>query len=150
MPLAQPLPSSNPLRQAVGTYLRLAGIETGYGFFAPNVPGEYKLVFELHFRDGHVEHELPRVNSSAGELRVAGLLDQLGRTEYEPLRMLIIKMLVHAVWREHPEATLIRAVFGQARLPTATEFEKGKRESYEFMYAYDFTLKGGQPEPLNP
>jgi len=34
----------------------------------------------------------------------------------------------------------IRAIFGSIRLPTVSEFEHGKRESYEFLYAYDFSL----------
>ena len=57
--------ASNPVRQALATYLHIAGIETGYGYFAPNVPGSYKLVFELHYPDGRVEYELPSVSSAA-------------------------------------------------------------------------------------
>ena len=48
--LGQKLPASNPVREALNTYVQLAGIETGYGYFAPNVPGGYRLVFELHYR----------------------------------------------------------------------------------------------------
>ncbi len=147
MPLGRGLSSSNPIRQATTTYLHLAGIETGYGYFAPNIPGGYKLVFELHYPDGHVEAEVPRVNSSAGELRLASLLDQIGRTDYEPLRRLMIRMLAHSVWRAHPDAITIRAVFGAATLPAMSEFEKGKRGSYEFLYAYDFTLSEKTAEP---
>jgi hypothetical protein len=39
--LGQHLTASNAIRQALVTYLHLAGIETGYGYFAPNVPGSY-------------------------------------------------------------------------------------------------------------
>ena len=46
----------------------IAGIETGYGYFAPNVPGGYRLVFELHYPDGRVEYELPSVSSAAAGL----------------------------------------------------------------------------------
>ena len=71
------------MREALNTYVKLAGIETGYGYFAPNVPGGYRLVFELHYPDGRVEYELPSVRSAAAGLRIAGLLDSIGRT---PLR----------------------------------------------------------------
>ena len=145
VPLAAALPKSNPLHQAIATYLHVAGIETGYGYFAPNVPGQYKLLFEIHFSDGHVEYDFPGANSAAGGLRVAGLLDQLGRTEYEPLRKLMLRMLVHAVWRRHPEAIMIRAIFGQATIPRVGEFKMGARQTYEFLYAYDFTLRGEDP-----
>lgn len=140
-PLGKWLMPANPVRQGVTAYLHMAGIETGYGYFAPNIPTTYKLVFEVHYPDGHVERELPTVSGAAAGLRVAGLLDEIGRTEYEPLRQLMIKMLAHSIWREHPKATMIRAVFGIASLPTVPEFEQGKRQEYEFLYSYDFTLK---------
>jgi len=30
-------------------------------------------------------------------------------------------------------------VFGSLNLPSPAEFERGKRESYDFLYAYDFS-----------
>jgi len=137
--LGDNLSASNPLRRALLTYLHLAGIDRGYGYFAPNVPSGYKLVFELHYPDGRVEYELPGVNSGAAGLRVATLLDEIGRTRYDPLREYIIKTLAASAWREHPGVKTVRAVFGSLNLPGPTEFEGGKRESYDFLYAYDFS-----------
>ena len=57
--LGQTLPETNPVRQTVSAYLNLAGIEAGYSYFAPNIPENYKIVFELHYRDGRTEIELP-------------------------------------------------------------------------------------------
>jgi hypothetical protein len=145
--LGQHLAASNPIRQTLATYLHVAGIQAGYGYFAPNVPGTYKLVFELHYPDGRVEYDLPRVNSAAAGLRIAGLLDKIGRTHYDVLREHLVKTLALSIWREHPEVKTIRAVFGSIRLPSVSEFEGGKRESYEFLYAYDFSL---QNEPAKP
>jgi hypothetical protein len=145
--LGQHLAGSNPIRQALATYLHLAGIETGYGYFAPNVPGTYRLVFELHYPDGRVEYELPSVSGAAAGLRIASLLDKIGRTPYDALREHLVKMLALSIWREHPEVKTIRAVFGSLSLPSVSEFERGKRESYEFLYAYDFSL---QDEPAKP
>jgi hypothetical protein len=135
----QDLEASNPLRRTIATYLHAAGVERGYGYFAPNVPGSYKLVFELHYPDGRVEFELPRVSSAAAGLRVSGLLDEIGRTSYDPLREYLVKMMARSVWSEHPDAVRIRAVFGSLNLPSINEFENGKRESYDFLYAYDFS-----------
>jgi len=137
--LGQNLGASNPLRRMLLTYLHLAGIDRGYGYFAPNVPGGYKLVFELHYSDGRVEYELPGVNSAAAGLRVASLLDEIGRTRYDPLREYMIKTLAASVWRDHPGVKTIRAVFGLLDVPGPAEFERGKRESYDFLYAYDFS-----------
>ena len=139
--LGQKLPALNPVREALNTYVQLAGIETGYGYFAPNVPGGYRLVFELHYRDGRVEYELPSVSSAAAGLRIASLLDSIGRTPHDALREILVKTLAQSVWREHPDLRSLRAILGSIRLPTAREFKEGKRESYEFLYAYDFSLE---------
>jgi hypothetical protein len=147
--LGQHLAASNPIRQTLATYLHLAGIEAGYGYFAPNVPGSYKLVFELHYPDGRVEYELPSVSGAAAGLRIAGLLDKIGRTQYDVLREHLVKMLALSIWREHPEVKTIRAVFGSIRLPSVSEFERGKRGSYEFLYAYDFSLQNEPAKPKN-
>jgi len=145
--LGQNLPASNPAREALATYLHVAGIETGYNYFAPNVPGGYKLVFELHYPDGRVEYELPSVSSAAAGLRTAGLLDTIGRTPYDALREILVKTLARAVWREHPDVKNVRAILGSVTLPSIGEFEKGKRESCEFLYAYDFSLENETATP---
>jgi len=148
--LGDNLSTSNPFRRALLTYLHIAGIDRGYGYFAPNVPAGYKLVFELHYPDGRVEYELPGVNSGAAGLRVATLLDEIGRTRYDPLREYIIKTLAASIWREHPGLKTVRAVFGSLNLPSPAEFERGKRESYDFLYAYDFSLSEEPAKAKNP
>jgi hypothetical protein len=149
-PLGQCLPRSNPVRQILTGYLHLSGIEAGYGFFAPNVANSYKLVFELRFPDGRVEYKLPRVSNAASVLRIAGLLDMIGRTRSEAFRLTIVKMLADSMWREHADATMIRAIFGSVILPSAPEFAHGKRESYEFLYAYDFSVSDKATEQSSP
>ena len=148
--LGDKLLTSNPFRRALLTYLHVAGIDRGYGYFAPNFPAGYKLVFELHYSDGRMEYELPGVNSGAAGLRVATLLDEIGRTRYDPLREYIIKTLAASVWREHPGVKTVRAVFGSLNLPSPPEFEHGTRESYDFLYAYDFSRAEEPARAENP
>jgi hypothetical protein len=148
--LGQNLSASNPLRRALLTYLHVAGIERSYGYFAPNVPVGYRLVLELHYPDGRVEYELPRVNSAAAELRLDALLDEIGRTHYERLREYLVKLLARSAWREHPDVKTIRAILGSRHLPSIDEFERGTRESYEFLYAYDFSLEKQSAESQGP
>ena len=148
--LGQRLDPSNWLRNGITVYLHSAGIEAGYGFFAPNVPANYKLVFELHYPDGHAEYEIPRVSSAAAGLRFAGLLDQLAEVNYTPLRETMMKVIAYSIWQEHPDVTMIRAYFGIARLPTPAEFEKGNKGSYELLFAYDFSFRQTGPNRSAP
>ena len=143
--LGRHLEASNPLRRGLSTYWHLAGIEGGYGYFAPNVPGSFKLVFEMHYLDGRVEYELPRVSSTAAGMRVASLLDQIGRARYEPLREYMIRSMADATWREHPDAVIVRAVFGSIKMPGIGELEQGQKESFQFLFAYDFSRAGVPP-----
>jgi len=138
--LGQDLRLSSPVRKSLTAYLHGTGIEGGYGFFAPNVPSSYKLVFELHYPDGHIEYDLPHVSGTATGLRLTSLLDRIGRSQYEPLREVMLKMLAYSIWREDPEAVTIRAVFGYVDVPSVLELNEGKKESYNFLYAYDFTF----------
>jgi hypothetical protein len=143
--IGQDLPKSNPLRQGLSAYLNAAGIEAGYGFFAPHVPGTYKLVFELHYHDGRIEYETPRVNTGSAGLHLVSLLDFIGQVEDDVVREGMIKFLVYAAWREHRDVSMIRAVFGTVDFPTAREFERGRKESYQVLYAYDVTF---EPKPV--
>ena len=148
--IGQSLTISTPFWSPLLTYLHVTGIDRGYGYFAPNIPGGHRLIFELHYADGHVEYELPAVNSDAAGLRVTSLLDEIGRTRYDPLREYLVKTLARSVWREHPGATSIRAVFGVTVLPNLDEFEQGKRISYNFLYAYDFSRAENRDASAKP
>src|SRR5438093_7778729 len=132
---------SNPLRRGIATYLHAAGIQAGYAFFAPNVPGYHRLTLELFYDDGRVEYESPRLRSKAAGLRLDSLLDRLAEERYEPIREVLVKMLAFSVWRQHPDVKTIRAVFGSVTPPGMTEFEYGKAETFEPMFSFDFSLR---------
>lgn len=148
--LGQNLDHSNWFRNGVLVFLHSTGIEAGYGFFAPNVPDNYKLVFELRYPDGHTEYDIPHVSSAAAGVRFAGLLDQLAEVSYAPLRATMIKIVAYSVWQEHPKASGIRAYFGRARLPTPAEFEKGDKSSYSLLFTYDFAFSPTKSNPGAP
>lgn len=141
---------SHSVRQALRTYLHLAGIESGYGFFAPNVPDSYHLVFELHYPDERVEYESAGVESGESTLRFASLMDYVGRTSSALEREILIKLLAHAVWREHPDAVKVRAILGTIALPAPAEFRQTKTASYQFLSAYEFVLRKTQSESETP
>jgi hypothetical protein len=146
-PLGLQLARWNPLRQTIHTFLHAAGIEAGYGFFAPNVPDTYKLVFELHSADGRVEYEPAGVETGEAGLRFASLSDYLGRTSSDREREILLKLLVESVWPHHPHVVKVRAIVGSLALPDPAEFQHDKSLRYRFAYAYDFVRSDGQPKP---
>jgi hypothetical protein len=136
--------ASNPLRHAIATYLHAAGIQAGYTFFAPNIPSNHRLTFELFYGDGRIEYESPHVRSKAAALRLDSLLDRLAEQRYEPLREVVVKMLALSVWRQHPDVRKVRAIFASVNVPTITEFEQGKAETSKPMFTFDFSVREKQ------
>src|SRR6184192_3178442 len=116
--------ASNPLRRGIATYLHAAGIQAGYSFFAPNVPSQHRLTFELFYDDGRVEYESAHVRSGAAALRVSSLLDRLAEQRYEPIREVVVKMLALSVWREHQDVKKVKATFWLVNQPSVIEFER--------------------------
>jgi hypothetical protein len=137
---------TNPLRRGIATYLHAAGIQAGYTFFAPNVPNHHRLTFELFYDDGRVEYESPHVRSKAAGLRLNSLLDKLAEERYEAVREMVVKMLAFSVWREHTDVKRIHATFGSVTPPGINEFEQGKRETFQPMFSFDFSLRD-DPKP---
>jgi hypothetical protein len=131
----------SPVRRGIATYLHAAGIEAGYTFFAPNIPGYHKLTLELYYADGRVEYESPHMSGKAAGLRLDSLLDRLADNRYEPIREVVVKMLALSVWRERPEVKKIRATFRAVTPPGISDFEHGKGETLQPMFSYDFSLR---------
>ena len=133
--------ASSLARRGVATYLHFAGIQAGYTFFAPNIPGYHRLTFELYYDDGRVEYESPHVRSKAAALRLDSLLDRLADQRYEPIREVVVKMLALSVWRDRADVKKVRAIFGSVTSPDIDDFEHGKAESFQPMFSYDFSLR---------
>jgi len=133
--------AASPVRRTIATYLHAAGIQSGYTFFAPNIPGYHKLIFELTYQDGRIEYESPHVSSRAAPLRIDSLLNRLADNRYEPLREVVVKMLALSIWRERPDVKKIRATFGSVSPPSISDFEHGKGESFQPMFSYNFSLR---------
>lgn len=133
--------TSSPVRRGIATYLHAAGIQAGYAFFAPNVPGYHRLTLELFYEDGRIEQESARLRNKAAALRLESLLDRMADERYEPIREVLVKMLALSVWRERPGVKKVRAVFGSVTPPGITEFEQGKTETFQPLFSFDFSLR---------
>ena len=140
-PIGADLPAAKVFGQILNIYTNIAGIEVGYGYFAPNVSETHALVFELRYPDGHLEYEPPLLGSPEGELRLTSLIEQIGRTESDPWRNELTRRLAYSTWQRHPRAVSIRGFFGSVTPPTLAAYESGKTERvFTCQYVYDFTL----------
>src|SRR6266446_2259224 len=137
--LGEGLDSRNPWKRTLATYTNAAGIEVGYGYFAPNIPPTHALVFECHYPDGRVDYDKPTVRGKAAQFRLATLVEQIGRTNFDPWRVELTKLLARSTWQRHPNAVWIRAFFGTVTPPTAAEYRAGRRERvFNCLSIYDF------------
>jgi hypothetical protein len=133
----QLLPRSNPIRQGINTYLHLAGIQAGYGYFAPNVPDASKLVFELHRSNGEVAYETAGLERGESGLRFASFLDFLGRTASDRDRRFLIELLARPVWRAQPDVVRMRAIVATVAIAPPDEFRRTKAASYDIRAVYE-------------
>lgn len=138
--------ASNPIRTSIATYLHAVGIQAGYSFFAPNVPSQHRLTFELIYEDGHVEYDSPHLRSKAAALRLDSLLDRLPDQRYESIRESLVKMLAFSVWRDHPDVKKIRATFGAVNPPSINESAQGRMETFQPMFSFEFSLRGKEEQ----
>jgi hypothetical protein len=65
---------------------------------------------------------------------------------YEPVREVLVKSLALSIWRDRPQVTKIRAIFGSVNPPDMNEFEQGKTETFQPMFSFDFALRGQEEE----
>jgi hypothetical protein len=139
----------HPVSEVAVTYLHLAGIEAGYGYFAPNVPDSYKLRFEGRSSDEVNFHPIV-VSHGRDELRTSSLLDYLGREASGPVREFILKLLAYSVWKTHPEVSRMRVTLESLHQPSVAEFGRGQIAFYELVVAYDFSLTRPMVSPSTP
>jgi hypothetical protein len=139
--LGDELAATNPFRRAILTYSNAAGIEVGYGYFAPNVPETHALVFECHYADGHVDYRTAAVRSEEGDLRLTSLIEQIGRTDYDRWRQELVKRLARPAWQSDPGVVSVRGLFGIVISPTIDEYRAGKqKQTFKCLHVYEFKV----------
>ena len=143
--------SSSSASRLVVTYLHLSGIESGYGYFAPNVPPSYELRFEVTLPDGTIDRVYPTFARREEKLRWATLLDYLGQTASPEVREVLLKLMTFAISQQYPTAAEIRAVVTKMVLPHAVGYTQGERARHEFAFSYDFAVsdRSEVPAPEN-
>jgi hypothetical protein len=133
------------LQQLALVYLHSAGIERGYGFFAPNVPHRFDLAFDIYFPDGSVTHLSPNFAAGEDKLRWASATDYLGRLSSDQVREVLLKLIALSVHHQYPAAERMRVTLSKVRPPTVAEFRAGKRPVDEPAFTYEFAFS--EPPP---
>ena len=130
-------------RSALGrgalTYLNLAGIEAGYGFFAPNIPPAYRLTIELSDKDGIVERGVLSPRRGETGVRLASFLDAVGRRPAGDVRDIMFQLMGKSLFAEHPTAVRLNVTVERIRQPKLAEGRSTLTQSFEFAYGYTFT-----------
>jgi hypothetical protein len=124
------------VNNAAVTFSHLAGIESGYGFFAPNVPAAHQLAFALERSDGRIETALLKGPTLESNLRISGLVDYIGKTHLESVRGLFVKQLALRLQRAHPDATAVQITVSRVRSPSARAYLAGERDSWVVLHTY--------------
>ena len=144
-------PSRTPWQKILASYTNAAGIDAGYGCFAPNIPPTHALVFECHYSGDRVEYDTPSARSAAAQLRLVTLIEEVGRADYEPWRNELVRLLARSTWRLHPDTESMRAFLGTVTPPTVAEYRAGKEErTFRCQYVYDFPQKSSSAKRSSP
>lgn len=126
------------LQIIVRTYRHVAGIEAGFGFFAPNVPHGFRLRIAITGEDGELARGVLEPHRGETDLRTATLLDTMGRTAPGVIRETMFRLLATSLFEEHPEATALQFAVDVVKVPGAEELRRGAARSYIEAYSYDF------------
>jgi len=131
------LARSNPIRQTIIGYAHMAGVESPYTFFAPNVPESLKVIFEIQFSDKRVIYDVPHVESHTEGLRLSAVVDQAA-AQPGLWRDVVLQMLAASSAEIHPDANRIRVVVAALKFPRPGDYLNGAEPSYRYVCSYDF------------
>ncbi len=127
------------LRHFALTYLHLAGIEAGYGYFAPNIPPAYRLTIELSDNNGAVERGVLSPHRGETGLRLASFLDAVGRRPASDVRDIMFQLMGKSLLAEHPAAVRLDVTVERIRQPKLAEARSAIEPDFELAYGYTFT-----------
>jgi len=131
------LPRLNPIRQTIIGYAHMAGVESPYTFFAPNVPESLRVIFEIQFLDSRVVYDVPRVESHSEGLRLSALVDQAA-AQPGLWRDVVLRMVAASAADMNPDAIRIRVVVAARKFPAPGDYLTGAEPSYRYVCSYDF------------
>lgn len=130
------LPAQFP--SILAPYGHLAGIDTGYGLFAPNVPSSVSAVFELVDNAGHSRASLLQLNTREGMDRFNVNFNTF--KDFEEIRPLLAYGWAIRMLELNPDCHKVNVVIGNHVLPSMQDHQKGVRTQFVESVRYEFEL----------
>jgi hypothetical protein len=125
-------------------YSHLAGIDTGYGLFAPNVPSAVSVAFELTDTAGRSTVSLPMLNTREGLDRFNVNFNTFKK--FEEIRPLLAYGWAIRMLELQPGHNKITVVIGRHLQPSMEAYRKGERATFIESVRYEFELEGNNNE----
>ena len=132
------------LSEVVLPYAHLAGIDTGYGLFAPNVPYSISVAFELVGPAGQSLACLPMLNTREGLDRFSVNFSTF--KDFEEIRPLLAYGWAIRMLELNPGHSKINVVIGNHIQPSMKAYRQGERSKFIESVRYEFELDGNNNE----
>jgi hypothetical protein len=107
------------------------------------VPHGFRLRLELTGQDGSVRRSELAPEGGETDLRLASLLDFIGRNPNPEIRDVIFDRVGASLLAAHRDAMQATIALEAITLPTLAEFRAGGQRRYDFTYGYEFRRTGG-------
>ena len=129
---------SNLFFETVSLYSEISGTNTGYGFFAPDLPSSTIVEFEITDTTGYKYIVPTLLNTREGMERFKSGIDFF--KQFENFREVIMRSWALRVFEQHPDAKYVTVVIKREDLPSIAQYKKGKRTKQTELFKYNFSL----------
>ncbi len=116
-------------------YASCTGADSGYGFFAPNVPDQTVAHIISTEADGRMIAEQFDAAQRTTSLRIASLMSVFRRVDLPELQA---KLIAAHTFGSRPSAREVQVFIGYYRVPSIREFREGKEPEFEMRYEGTF------------
>jgi hypothetical protein len=136
-------PASSPVARcanlAIAEYGALSGAESQYGYFAPGVDDQLRLVFEMTEPSGRVRTDvLSNAVNAEVDLRVANLVSLLWQPD-EGLHRALETSWATAMFDRHPSARRVAIEVQVYELPSMDGMRRGRRPVWRVLDRVSFS-----------
>lgn len=126
-------------------YQNASGASSSYGFFAPNIGGKSRAVFDIVDASGSKIENMPLMSKAGreAELRLHCLYDEFNvkRSNKDKFRKNLAASLAASVFSQHPEAVLVTLHVQEFWQKSMAEYRQGLRAHWSDYYLARFTKK---------